>query len=324
MTDPGRFAKGFGDQNAVGLASDFHRTARPPRKPAVKPRRNGRGGGHAAAACGSKDVEDVEQDDDRNRDADQPEQDAFHRGRSVALGGLCRFKRRPAGSGSGTPGPDPSSPTRQRGRPSIGLRRGESRDRLSLRYIRPCVTGAWIFFTGTLADRGSDLLVREIGRLRAAVRAARAERGFGIEAWVGVPDPLNCVWTLPEGDRDFATRWGAIKARFTRSLRDGAAVGWNPTLRQSGRVGFQPTVVRSPSKVKKGDAGIWQRRYWEHHIRDEADFAAHVRYCWINPVKHGLVARAVEWPHSSIHRDMSRGLVEPDWSGTVPDGGFGE
>ncbi len=191
-------------------------------------------------------------------------------------------------------------------------------------YIRPCVTGARIFFTVRLAERGSDLLVREIGRLRAAVRATCAERAFGIDAWVVLPDHLHCVWTLPEGDRDFATRWGAIKARFTRSLRDGAAVGWNPTLRQSGRVGFQPTVVRSPSKVKKGDAGIWQRRYWEHHIRGEADFAAHVRYCWINPVKHGFVARAVEWPHSSIHRDMSRGLVEPEWSGTVPDGGFGE
>ena len=324
MTDPGRFAKGFGDRNAVGLASDFHRTARPARKPGLNLAQGGPGDRGAAVATGSEHVEDVKQDDDRDRDADQPEQDAFHRGRSVALGGLCRFKRRPAGSGSGTPGPDPSSPTRQRGRPSAGPCRGESRDRLSLRYIRPRVTGACIFFTGTLADRGSDLLVREIGRLRAAVRATRAERGFGGEAWVGVPDPVNCVWTLPESDRDFATRWGAIKARFTRSLRDGAAVGWNPTLRQAGRVGSQPTVVRSPSKVTKADAGIWQRRYREHHIRGPEDHDAQLRYCWISPVKHGLGARAVEWPHFSIHRDMSRGLVDGAWSGTVPDGAFGE
>ena len=112
-------------------------------------------------------------------------------------------------------------------------------------YIRPRVTGARIFFTVTLADRGSDLLVREIGRLREAVRATRAERAFGIDAWVVLPDHLHCVWTLPEGDRDFATRWGAIKARFTRSLRDGAAVG-----SYAGRVGrvFNPPSSEVPAR----------------------------------------------------------------------------
>ncbi|HSF96974.1 MAG TPA: hypothetical protein VLA52_18250 [Thermohalobaculum sp.] len=88
-------------------------------------------------------------------------------------------------------------------------------------------------------------------------------------------------------------------------------VGWNPTL-------------RSESKLKKGDAGIWQRRFWEHHIRDEAYYAANVRYCWINPVKHGLAARAADWPFSSIHRDIARGQVEPEWSGVIPEGAFGE
>lgn len=138
---------------------------------------------------------------------------------------------------------------------------------------------------------------------------------------VGVPDPLHCEWTLPAGDRDFATRWGAIKARFTHSLRDGGGGGF---LRRAGREGLQPTLVRSPSEVTKGDAGIWQRRYREHHIRGSGDQDAHGRYCWIRPLKHRLAARAVEWPHSSIHRDMARGLVEPDWSGIVPDGAFGE
>ena len=88
-------------------------------------------------------------------------------------------------------------------------------------------------------------------------------------------------------------------------------MGWNPTL-------------RSTSKVTKGDAGLWQRRFWEHHIRDAADHENHVRYCWLNPVKHGFVERAVEWPYSSIHRDIKRGLVEPEWSGAVPEGDFGE
>lgn len=166
------------------------------------------------------------------------------------------------------------------------------------RYIRPSIPGATLFFTVALADRTSDTLVREVGALRNAVRQTRAERPFRIDAWVVLPDHLHCVWTLPEGDADFWTRWGAIKARFTRSLRNvafhpddpAAVVGWNPTL-------------RSASKVAKGDAGLWQRRFWERHLRDEADFAAHVRYCWINPVKHGLVADPADWPYSSYHRD---------------------
>jgi putative transposase len=140
-----------------------------------------------------------------------------------------------------------------------------------------------------------------------------------VEAWVVLPDHLHAVWTLPVGDVDYGVRWGAIKARFTRSLRrvgfhptdPGSAVGWNPTL-------------RSGSKVAKGDAGLWQRRFWEHHIRDDADFANHVRYCWGNPVKHGYVERAVDWPYSSIHRDIKAGRVEAEWSGGVADGAFGE
>lgn len=128
------------------------------------------------------------------------------------------------------------------------------------------------------------------------MRQTRAERPFAIAAWVVLPDHLHCIWQLPEGDCDYSVRWGAIKARFTRALR--AEVGWNPTL-------------RSASKVEKGDAGLWQRRFWEHHIRDEADYAAHLRYCWFNPVKHGFVARPEDWPYSSVHRDIEAGRYDP-------------
>ena len=193
-------------------------------------------------------------------------------------------------------------------------------------YARPRVTGACVFFTVTLADRRSDLLVREVGLLRAAVRAVRAERPFEIDAWVVLPDHLHTVWTLPPGDADFSTRWGAIKARFTRGVRDSGRVGFQPTIGPDGErsvVGWNPTV-RAASKLRKGDAGVWQRRFWEHHIRDEADYANHVRYCWINPVKHGLVARAADWPYSSIRRDIAQGRVEPEWSGAVSDGDYGE
>ncbi len=171
-------------------------------------------------------------------------------------------------------------------------------------YVRPKLPGASVFFTVALTDRGSDVLVREIGRLREAVREVRGERPFAIDAWVVLPDHMHAVWTLPDGDADFSTRWKDIKTRFTKAV---------------GIVGR-----RSPSKITKGEAGLWQRRFWEHHIRDEPDYAAHVRYCWINPVKHGLVARAVDWPYSSIHRDIAHGIVEPEWAGSAVDGRFGE
>lgn len=172
-------------------------------------------------------------------------------------------------------------------------------------YLRPKVSGATVFFTVALAQRGSSLLVDEVVRLRAAVRATMVERPFLVEAWVVLPDHMHAVWTLPAGDADSSTRWGAIKARFTRSLRDDCRVGFHPTMaKASGHgVGWNPTLRRSASKRSKGDAGIWQRRFWDHHIRDEADYWAHVRYCWLNPVKHGFVERPEVWRYSSVHRD---------------------
>ena len=171
-------------------------------------------------------------------------------------------------------------------------------------YIRPKISGATVFFTVNLADRSSTMLVDRIEDLRKAVRATRRERPFGIDAWVVLPDHMHCVWTLPKGDGDYSTRWKDIKCRFTKS------------------VGGERQ--RSRSKVTKGEKGIWQRRFWDHHIRDNRDFENHVRYCWINPVKHGHVTRAADWPHSSIHRDIRTGRVEPEWSDKVPIGMFGE
>jgi putative transposase len=200
-----------------------------------------------------------------------------------------------------------------------------------------------VFFTVCLSRRTDTLLVDEIDILREAVRTTRARRPFVIDAWVVLPDHMHAVWTLPEDDPNFSDRWGAIKARFSKFVRlkyAGDAVSYKPTLRETAtagetgstgrRVGFQPTKIdrlraaRSPSKVAKQDAGIWQRRFWEHHIRDEADYNAHVRYCRINPVKHGLAARPVDWPYSSIHRDIKLGRVDPEYSGTFGEGAFGE
>lgn len=176
-------------------------------------------------------------------------------------------------------------------------------------YRRLRVPRGTYFFTLALADRGATALVDHIDALRRAFAVTRAERPFRADAFVVLPDHLHAIWTLPEGDADFSTRWGAIKSRFTREVK--------------GRMGLNP-ILRSASKAQKGDAGLWQRRFWEHTIRDAADFDMHMRYCWGNPVKHGLVGRALDWPYSSIHRDIRAGRVDPEWVGEVPEGVFGE
>ncbi len=149
-------------------------------------------------------------------------------------------------------------------------------------YRRPHIDGATIFFTVNLEARGRSLLVDRIDDLRRSVAVTRAERPFEILAWVVLPDHFHCIWKLPEGDSDYATRMRLIKARFSRG------------------VGFGN--VRA-SHMRRHERAIWQRRFWEHHILDEADLQAHVRYCWQNPVKHGLVERAEDWPYSSVYRD---------------------
>ena len=149
-------------------------------------------------------------------------------------------------------------------------------------YLRPRRPGATVFFTVALAARGTDTLTREVATLRQSVRLTRAERPFDIDAWVILPDHMHCIWTLPEGDCDFSTRMGAIKARFSRTLGEGN--------------------IRA-SHILRREKGNWQRRFWEHHIRDEDDLLAHLQYCWHNPVKHGLVGHPRDWPFSSYHRD---------------------
>ena len=162
-------------------------------------------------------------------------------------------------------------------------------------YRRNRVAGGTYFFTVALAERGGSLLVDRIDLLRDAVQRTRADRPFAIDAWVVMPDHLHCVWTLPEGDADFSSRWQIIKARFSH--------------------GSDVSPARSASKAAKRERGVWQRRFWERTVRDEAEFAACVRYCWLNPVKHGFVARPVDWPWSSFHATVRRGDVTEDWGG---------
>ena len=115
------------------------------------------------------------------------------------------------------------------------------------------------------------------------------------------------MWTLPSGDTDYATRWMLIKAWFSRRIPHGER--------------------RSASRVNKGERGIWQRRYWEHLIRDEGDYERHVDYIHYNPVKHGYTAQPADWPNSSIHRYIAARMFDRDWGGGDGDheeSGYGE
>lgn len=124
--------------------------------------------------------------------------------------------------------------------------------------------------------------------LRAAVIECRRRHPFEIDAWVLLPEHLHCIWTLPEADRDYSRRWGVIKRRFTQGMA-GKGGGHGPPY--------------------------WQARFWAHRINDETDYARHVDYIHINPVKHGLVTRVVGWPWSTFHRYVREGILPPDWGG---------
>jgi putative transposase len=174
-----------------------------------------------------------------------------------------------------------------------------------VRYRRNRIAGGTFFFTLALADRRSAALVDHVSVLRAAFRAARKERPFAIDAIVILPDHLHAILSLPADDADFPGRWRRIKGHFSTHL-----------LKAS----------RDIKRHRNGELALWQRRYWEHTIRDDSDFARHVDYIHYNPVKHGLVERVCDWPHSSFHLYVRREMLTLDWAGDAGGGAsnFGE
>ncbi len=174
-----------------------------------------------------------------------------------------------------------------------------------VRYRRNFVPGGTYFFTLTLVNRRSSVLVDHIDALRAALRRARHERPFAIDAIVVLPDHLHAVLTLPPDDADYPGRWRLIKTLFSKAVLAAGA-----------------PVKRHPNH----ELALWQRRFWEHTIRNDDDLARHVDYIHFNPVKHGLVARVQDWPHSSFHRYVREGLLPNDWAGDGDNTGvdFGE
>ncbi|EKM5066558.1 transposase [Cronobacter turicensis] len=163
------------------------------------------------------------------------------------------------------------------------------------RYRRLHIPGNTWFFTVNLRDRRSLLLCRAIDLLRAQVARVKRRYPFTIDAWVVLPEHMHCIWTLPEGDYDYSLRWQEIKKGFTRALMP-----------------------------RRAADTVWQRRFWEHGIRDEKDFRRHMDYVYFNPVKHGWVRQACEWPFSSFHRDVARGLYPKTWAGNSVEFNVGE
>jgi putative transposase len=175
-----------------------------------------------------------------------------------------------------------------------------------VQYRRNFIPGGTYFFTVALMDRRADTLTNYLSELRQAFRVCRAERPFSIDAVVILPDHLHVVMTLPPDDWDFSGRWKRIKGLFSRvvAARD-----------------------RSLRPNARGEYAVWQRRFWEHTIRDDSDFERHVDYVHHNPIKHGYVTRVADWPHSSFHRYVKLGVLPNDWAGVVdqPNArGFGE
>nr|WP_321249723.1 transposase [uncultured Ruegeria sp.] len=173
-----------------------------------------------------------------------------------------------------------------------------------------------------------DLLTRELAHLKAAFAMTQRERPFRCDAFVVLPDHLHAVWTLLPADVDYSTRWGAIKARFTMCVNKASCrPGFSPApvprelpVVTSGRyAGLKPGI-----RADKREGAVWQRRFWEHTIRDDRDYHNHMAYCWGNPVKHGMVEHPTDWPYSSIHREIRAGRVDPEWTGGVTEGRFEE
>ena len=161
------------------------------------------------------------------------------------------------------------------------------------------VPGGTYFFTVRLQDARADLLVRHVDVLRDATRLCRKRWPFAIPAAVILPNQLHMIWTLPLGDADISKRWRLIKTGFSRHV---PAPDYIP-----------------PSHARRGDKGIWQRGFWEHLIRDQDDFDRHAHVIRAAPVQAGLVKRPSDWPYSSLHYRLRRGVRTTAPVPSVPD-----
>jgi putative transposase len=180
-------------------------------------------------------------------------------------------------------------------------------------YRRATTKGGTYFFT-LVTHRRQKLFLDDRVRhaLREAIEKTRIAFPFQMLAWVLLPDHLHCIWTLPEGDADFTKRWGMIKRHVSQHCAHLINLDQRPSV----------------SKFKRKESNFWQRRYWEHQIRDEIDFKRHLDYIHWNPLKHGLVDKVSDWPYSTFHRYVAEGVYPKSWCGDMGAvrevAGFGE
>jgi putative transposase len=171
-------------------------------------------------------------------------------------------------------------------------------------YRRIKVKGGSYFFTVVTFGRQPFLIDDHVRTaFRQGIQEVRQSMPFSIDAWVLLPDHLHAIWTLPVNDDNFGSRWAVIKRIVSRQC--GYLAGNDGPIKES--------------PAKRGESGIWQRRFWDHLIRDDQDFQRHLDYIHWNPVKHGYVKRVIDWPYSTFHRFVNQGLYPPDWGGIIED-----
>jgi len=171
------------------------------------------------------------------------------------------------------------------------------------RYRRTHTPGACYFFTLVTYRRQRFLCDDDVRlALRESIEKVRQQRPFTIDAWVLLPDHLHCIWTLPDGDADFPLRWNLIKRYVTRACGSR----------------LHRAEWMNASKQRHRESTLWQRRYWEHQIRDDEDYATHMDYVHYNPVKHALCRYPTEWPYTSFHRLIRAGVYPRQWGEDEP------
>lgn len=170
-------------------------------------------------------------------------------------------------------------------------------------YRRTRFAGGTFFFTLVTFDR-QPILTAPLARecLRRAISETRSVQPFQLDAICLLTDHLHCLWTLPEGDADFSSRWNRIKGLFSKHYHAHYELHTDP----------------NPSRRRKGEATVWQRRFWEHCIRSEEDLRCHLDYIHFNPVKHGHVTRPIDWPWSSFPRYVHLGWYDAAWGSQEP------
>ncbi len=165
-------------------------------------------------------------------------------------------------------------------------------------YKRNFVAGGTYFFTINSFNK-QKFFTSPVFRsaLRKATSHTKQKLPFEINAWVLLPDHLHCIWTLPENDHNYSARWSMIKCMVTQQCK----------------YHFLQHHLSNPSRFKRNESTIWQRRFWEHTITNEYDYENHLNYIYWDPVKHGYSGSVNEWPFSTFHRDVKKGLYDEKW-----------